>query len=81
MKSIYGLAAVSAIAFAALTLNTAPGFAATVHEAHPGKAYCLTYRGDDSDCSFATLQQCQASASGIQAECVVNVFKRDDSAI
>ncbi len=82
MKSIYGLAMVSAVAFAALTMSTAPGLAATKAPAtYPGGAYCLTYRGGDSDCGFTTLEQCKASAAGIQAECFVNVFKRDDSAI
>jgi hypothetical protein len=32
-------------------------------------AYCLTYNEGGTDCSFTSLAQCNATASGIGAEC------------
>jgi hypothetical protein len=68
MKS---LVALSAIAMACVFV-TVPAAAQS--------AYCL--RGCDygySDCSFTTLQQCQASASGLTAWCEVNPYFRQAS--
>jgi hypothetical protein len=82
MKSIYKLAAVSAV-FSALAFIAAPGSAeAAAFENHPGGAYCL--EGDhygSGDCSFKTYDQCEASASGTTGECMANVFDRDDSSL
>ena len=83
MKTILKLAAVSAVVLPALTFIAGTGSAAVAKPAsHPGGAYCLSYnRGGDQqgDCSFKTYAQCQASASGLNAECYANVFNRDDS--
>ena len=82
MKSIYILAGVSAIAFSAFAFVAAPeSAAAATLRNHPGGAYCLQTRGEDGNCSFQTLRQCQESASGVGGECVVNVFHRDDSSL
>ena len=37
--------------------------------------YCLSYHGND--CSFTTMAQCQATASGLGAECYRNEFGKD----
>jgi hypothetical protein len=37
--------------------------------------YCLSYHGND--CSFTTMAQCQATASGLGAECFRNDFGKD----
>ena len=82
MKSIYKLAGVSAIALSAFAFVATPGSAAAATlRNHPGGAYCLQTRGEDGNCSFQTLQQCQASAWGVGGECVVNVFHRDASSL
>jgi hypothetical protein len=65
------LVALSAIAMAC-AVDTVPAAAQS--------AYCL--RGCDfgySNCSFSTLQQCQASASGLTAWCETNPYFRQAS--
>lgn len=82
MKSVYGLTTAAAVAFAGLIMTTQSGVAATQRIMNqPGEKYCLVYKGGAGDCSFRTLQECRASMSGIGAECLVNVFHRDDSDI
>jgi hypothetical protein len=57
----------------ACTLNTVPAAA-------QNSAFCL--RGCNfgySECSFATLQQCQASASGLTAWCEANPYSHQAS--
>jgi hypothetical protein len=41
----------------------------------PAVNYCLSYHGND--CSFTTMAQCQATASGLGAECYRNDFGKD----
>jgi hypothetical protein len=40
----------------------------------PTVDYCLAYNEGGTDCSFASQAQCQATASGIGAECYRNDF-------
>jgi Protein of unknown function (DUF3551) len=58
------LAASSAFAFAALS---AP--AAEAGPVVPHGRVCLEYDEGGTDCGFTSYSQCQASASGIGAEC------------
>jgi hypothetical protein len=45
----------------------------------PGGHYCLTYRWGGTDCSFTSYSQCEASASGIGAECFGSAAQNDES--
>jgi len=57
----------------ALLIVATAGVLATVPAAAQSSAFCL--RGCNfgySECSFASLQQCQASASGLTAWCEAN---------
>jgi len=81
MKTILKLAAVSAVVFPAFAFIAGTDSTAGAASAYPGGAYCLEYNGGGDDCSFKTYAQCEASASGIAAECYANVFGRDDSVI
>ena len=40
-------------------------------EAADSRSYCLEYDYGGSDCSFTSLAQCNATASGLDAECFV----------
>ena len=41
----------------------------------PAGRYCLAYDHGGSDCSFTSYAQCQATASGIDAECTAKPFR------
>lgn|SRR5689334_12311014 len=57
--------AVACGAIATTALASEPAQAANAW----GGSYCLSYREGGTDCSFTSLAQCQASASGIDAGC------------
>jgi hypothetical protein len=67
MRSIYTAGLVSAIALSALVSITSS--AAEAGPIVPPGHYCLAYDHGGSDCSFTSYAQCQATASGIDAEC------------
>jgi hypothetical protein len=79
MKTIHKMAASSAIAVAAFAFVAMTGSGAAASE-KPDQAYCLG-DGDFGSawCGFATYAQCQATASGIGAECGANPFRRESS--
>ncbi len=82
MKLIHKFAAVAAVALSATVFAAAPGSAATAKPVkYAGGAYCLMYDKGGSDCSFHTFAKCQESASGISAQCILNVFHKGDSSI
>ncbi len=70
---------------AAFTTVAAAIFLATAFAAMDGSAavavpvrhdsYCLMYNKGGSDCGFTSFAQCQATASGIGAECLRNDFR------
>jgi uncharacterized protein DUF3551 len=69
MRTIQKVAIASTIAFSALAF-----FPATVSTAQAGPIvplghYCLQYDLGGTDCSFTSYAQCQATASGLAAEC------------
>ncbi|WP_436216287.1 DUF3551 domain-containing protein [Bradyrhizobium sp. LjRoot220] len=70
-----------AVLFAAglLTINHAPASAQTGISQYP---FCM--QGQDnpgwSGCSFNTLAACQASASGLEAECITNPWYQSGAA-
>lgn len=75
MKLPRALAAAMTLAAAAIVL-TAPAWAQTYDPAYP---VCLqVYQGGIADfyfeCHYQTMAQCQMSASGRAAQCVVNPY-------
>ena len=75
MKTMYA----SAILFSALTFAAVMGAGATSASAvEPEGAYCLSETEYSSrDCGFTSYAQCEQTASGIGADCSVNVFRDD----
>ena len=78
MKNISTMAIASAAALSALAFTAAPEMANAGPIVPPGH-YCLTYDEGGSDCGFTSYAQCQATASGIDAECYGDT-PRDDQA-
>lgn len=79
MKTIHKLAIVSAVvgsAFAFLTM-TAP--AAQAGPIVPSGHYCLLYDLGGTDCSFTSYAQCEATASGLAAECYGKTIRDDEN--
>jgi Protein of unknown function (DUF3551) len=75
MSKIHGMAAGAAMAVSAVTLlMIAEPASAAPHR--PAVNYCLSFEGGN-DCSFTSYAQCQASASGTQAECVRNDYGKE----
>lgn len=65
------LAQLTATAALALLVHTAPGNAHAAVTNSPAH-YCLSYSDGGTDCGFASLAQCNATADGISAECSVD---------
>ncbi len=77
MKAGLVMATASAIAFLATSFAATPGLA----KAGPitlREYYCLSYNEGGTDCSFTSYAQCEATASGIGAECYGNSFRDDE---
>jgi Protein of unknown function (DUF3551) len=66
MNSLVKLAATCALA---LLVNAAPAVASPATAAGAMPHYCLYYGEGGTDCSFVSLAQCNATASGIRAGC------------
>jgi hypothetical protein len=66
--------AVFGLAFAAMT----PSPARADTPSRPGN-YCLMFGDNETQCDFATLDQCRESASGLAGECYANFSRREDS--
>jgi uncharacterized membrane protein len=67
MKTITMMAVAAVIAFSAASFAATPA-ATKKGQTSPGH-YCLAYEAGN-DCSFTSLEQCQATASGIGGNCV-----------
>lgn len=79
MKTIHKLTIASAVvcsAFAFLAM-TAPAAQAGPIVA-PGQ-YCLLYDRGGTDCSFTSYAQCEATASGLAAECYGKTIRDDEN--
>jgi hypothetical protein len=76
MSKIHRMAAGAAMAVSAVTLLmiAEPALAAP-HR--PAVDYCLAYDEGGTDCGFTSKAQCQATASGIRAECYRNDFGKE----
>ena len=76
MSKIRKMAAGAAMAVSAATLL----MIADPASAAPQRAavnYCLQYGYGGTDCSFASKAQCEATASGLIAECYRNDFGKE----
>jgi hypothetical protein len=65
------------MALLALMAGSAASAMAAMPAAAGGSAYCIKgcdYGGSVGDCSFASYQQCQATAAGRDAWCAANPF-------
>jgi hypothetical protein len=78
MKFIFMTAIASAVALSAIVFTATPGVAKAGPIVPPGR-YCLSYDEDGTDCSFTSDAQCQATASGIGAECDGPSFRDERS--
>ena len=79
MKTIHKLTIASAVvcsAFAFLAM-TAP--AAQAGPIVPPGQYCLLYERGGTDCSFTSYAQCEATASGLAAECYGKTIRDDEN--
>jgi hypothetical protein len=77
MKTISMITMASAVVLSALAFAT-PGAAKAGPIVPPGR-YCLSYDEGGTDCSFTSYAQCQATASGIGAECYGDTFRDDEA--
>jgi hypothetical protein len=76
MSKIYKTAAAAAMAVSAATLFVmAEPASAASHRAAVN--YCMSYDQGATDCSFTSKAQCDASASGREAECYRNAYGKE----
>jgi hypothetical protein len=68
MKTISVMVVAAAFAFSAVSFAASPG-AAKKGQTSSSEHYCLYYEAG-TDCSFTSLEQCHATASGIGGNCV-----------
>jgi hypothetical protein len=79
METIGKIATAFAVVFSAFALTATPGLAQNVPPAIiPHGHYCLSYDGGGFDCSFTSYAQCEATASGQDAECYGNTAADDE---
>jgi Protein of unknown function (DUF3551) len=76
MSKLHKMAAATAIAVSAATLlMMAEPVSAAPHRA--AVEYCLQYGYGGTDCGFASKAQCEATASGLTAECYRNAYGKE----
>jgi uncharacterized protein DUF3551 len=79
MKTIQKVAMASTIAFSALAFVTLTASTAQAGPIVPRGHYCLSYDEGGTDCSFTSYAQCQATASGMAAECYGKTVRDDEN--
>jgi hypothetical protein len=74
MKALHRTLTASAVAFSAFAFIA---LAAPCAQAQPMRSgtYCLSYGEGGTDCSFTSYAQCEATASGLTAECFGPPFR------
>jgi uncharacterized protein DUF3551 len=77
MRTISVMAIVSAMTFSAAVCAVTPG-AAKAGPIVSAEHYCLEYDEGGMDCSFTSYAQCEATASGIGADCNGSTFRDDE---
>jgi hypothetical protein len=65
---------IQALAIFAITALAAPAAAQTYDPAYPICLQAYGLGGTHFDCSYTSLPQCNASASGLSAQCVINPY-------
>ena len=78
MRTIQKVAIASTIAFSALAFFPATASTAQAEPIVPLGHYCLSYDEGGTDCSFTSYAQCQATASGLAAECYGKTVRDDE---
>jgi hypothetical protein len=78
MRTIQKVAIASTIAFSALAFFPATASTAQAGPTVPLGHYCLSYDEGGTDCSFTSYAQCQATASGLAAECYGKTIRDDE---
>jgi Protein of unknown function (DUF3551) len=78
MRTIQKVAIASAIVFCALAFFPATSSTAQAGPIVPLGHYCLSYDEGGTDCSFTSYAQCQATASGLAAECYGKTVHDDE---
>jgi hypothetical protein len=64
-------------AFAVFVIGTVSIVPATAQTYDPAYPVCMQNYGpggNNTDCSYTSLPQCNASASGLSAQCVINPY-------
>ena len=79
MRTIQKVAIASAIAFSTLAFLPATISTAQAGPIVPLGHYCLSYDLGGTDCSFTSYAQCQATASGMAAECYGKTIRDNDN--
>jgi hypothetical protein len=74
LSTTYKLAAAIAVSGVTLMAINGPASAATRQDS---VNYCLQYGHGGSDCSFTSKAQCEATASGQNAECFRNYYGKE----
>jgi uncharacterized protein DUF3551 len=69
MTTIHRMITASAFAVSTLALVALASPSAQAQPAVRSGAYCLSYGEGGTDCSFTSYAQCEATASGQNAEC------------
>jgi hypothetical protein len=78
MRTIQKVAIASTIAFSALAIFPMTASTAQAGPIVPLGHYCLSYDLGGTDCSFTSYAQCQATASGLAAECYGKTARDDE---
>jgi hypothetical protein len=78
MRTIQKVAIASTIAFSTLAFFPATASTAQAGPIVPLGHYCLSYDQGGTDCGFTSYAQCQATASGLAAECYGKTVRDDE---
>jgi uncharacterized protein DUF3551 len=81
MKTMFKMAAMSAVVFSTFALVGTVGSGAAMAaelDGAPNDAYCLSNTESGSWCGYSTFSQCEQSASGTGGDCVGNVTRDED---
>jgi len=78
MNTINKTAMVTGFAFSAFAFITMAGSTSQAGAIVPPGHYCMTYDTGGSDCSFTSYAQCEATASGIDAQCYGKTLRDDE---
>ena len=79
MKTIHKVAIASTFAFSALALTIMTAPLVQAGPIVPPGHYCLSYDEGGTDCSFSSYAQCEATASGLDAECYGKTARDDEN--